>query len=62
VHWKPAMICDWDIHEKDEVVDYAPQTSRNIHACDLIEVYQELRSLKRYYIIKGESLPVTHTP
>jgi hypothetical protein len=61
-HANPATIYNWDIHENDEIVHYAPTTSYNIHACELIEVYQERKSIKRYYIIKGESLPVTITP
>jgi hypothetical protein len=61
-HPHPATIYFWDIHEQDHIVDYAPPTSYNIHACELIEVYQERKSIKRYYIIKDESLPVTIVP
>jgi hypothetical protein len=61
-HPKLATIYNWDIHENDEIIDYLPPTSYNIHACELIEVYQERKSIKRYYIIKGESLPVIQIP
>jgi hypothetical protein len=61
-HANSATIYNWDIHEADDIVHYALPTSQNIHACDLIDVYQERKSIKRYYIIKGESLPITQTP
>jgi len=58
--WHPTIVYNWDIHETDEMIEYPPPTSYYVHACDLIEVYQERKSIKRYYIIKGESLPITH--
>jgi hypothetical protein len=61
-HANAATIYNWDIHENDEIVHYAPPSSYNIHPCDLIEVYQERKSIKRYYIVKAESLPVTIIP
>jgi len=54
-----TRVYTWDILEHDEMVEYPPQTSSLVHACALIEVYQERKSIKRYYILKGESLPVT---
>jgi len=61
-HSNPVTIFNWDIHENDEIVDYPPQDSRNVHYCELIDVYQDRNGIKRSYILKAESLPVTQTP
>jgi hypothetical protein len=46
----------------DELVEYPPPTSDNILACEVIEVYQQRKSIKWFSIRKGEALPGTQTP
>ena len=53
---------NWGIHENDEIINHSPSTAKLVHSCELIDVYQERKGLKRYYILKGESLPVTIIP
>jgi hypothetical protein len=45
---KPVTIFNWDIHENDEMLDYPPQDSRNVHYCELIDVYQGRKGIKRF--------------
>jgi hypothetical protein len=60
--WHRTLVYNWDIHEQDEIVDYVPDDAIPVYSCERIIVGQERRSLKRFYNLKGQSLPVTIIP
>jgi hypothetical protein len=61
-HAKPATIDTWDMHEDEVIITERPEDTVYVHICERIEVYQQHRGMKRFYIIKAESLPVTIIP